>query len=103
MTKDTPITISLAAVATVAVLMLWFTYREPVQSASSIGGTVVPHLHCEEDEVIGFDQSGEDIPAPLVCVHVDALAEVGLSPDAAAQGREEDAYSEGYKDGLAAG
>ena len=69
----------------------------------TIGTRTVPVLHCQEDEVIGFDQSGEIVPAPLMCIHIDDLRGIApLSADAAAQGREEDAYDMGYQDGLAA-
>lgn len=110
-----------------ALLLISSTYRDPAPT-TTIGGTEVPTLRCQEDEVIGFDMSGEVIPAPLMCIHIDDLrgtpphiecdafetkqvicveGETGrvtspLSPDAEAQGLEEDAYDMGYQDGLAA-
>lgn len=36
---------------------------------ATIGGTKVPELHCQEDEVIGFN----GIPDTLVCIHIDDL------------------------------
>lgn len=108
----------------IAMLLISSTYRDP-EPATKIGGTKVPAgLVCQEDEVIGFDMSGEVIPAPLMCIHIDDLRGVAphvecdafettvticvdgdgetLSRDAAAQGREEDAYDMGFEDGLAA-
>lgn len=72
MTKDTPITIALAIIATLAVLVLWFTHREPVQESARIGGTEVPALNCEEDEIIAFDSS-KPAPFPLDCIHIDTF------------------------------
>lgn len=40
---------------------------------ATIGGNAVPDtLHCEEDEVIGFVQSGTP-PYALGCIHIDIL------------------------------
>lgn len=132
---DAPMTTTqktiLIITAIFALLIISSTYEDPAPAAK-IGGTEVPALRCQEDEVIGFDMSGEMIPAPLMCIHIDDLrgtppfltegvecdafetneticveGNTGervspLSPDAAAQGREEDAYDMGYQDGLAA-
>lgn len=39
---------------------------------SSIGANEVIGLHCQEDEVIGFD-STQPAPYPLACIHIDNL------------------------------
>lgn len=93
-----------ALAAILSLLLISSTYRDP-SPATTIGRTKVPTLHCQEDEVIGFDMSGEVIPAPLMCIHIDDLrgiAPAALSPDARAQGQAEDAYDQGYAEGLAA-
>ena len=53
-----------------------------------IGGTNVPALGCEEDEVIGFDQT-QSGPRPLSCIQVDNLAAL-LGQDTASNFRDED-------------
>ena len=117
MTTTTRTTV-LILTGVIAMLLISSTYRDP-EPASTIGRRPVPHLTCQEDEVIGFD-STMTAPYPLGCIHIDALQDTEcdafettvticvdgdgetLSRDAAAQGREEDAYDMGYADGLAA-
>lgn len=60
----------LLTVALVATLLLLGKGYEP--NPSTVGGTEVPVLHCEEDEVIGFD-STRPAPYPLDCIHIDAI------------------------------
>lgn len=50
------------------------TPAPPAPTPSKIGGTTVPFgLTCEEDEVIGFDQT-TPVPHALGCVHIDTLS-----------------------------
>lgn len=38
---------------------------------ATIGGHAVPgDLSCQEDEVITFDRSADEVPYPLACVHL---------------------------------
>ncbi len=44
-------------------------YHLSEQGAATVGGTVVPPLECEEDEVIGFF----GVPNTLACIHIDSF------------------------------
>lgn len=69
--SDTTITRVLVLIASFALLLLAWTYRDPAPE-STIGGTKVPILHCQEDEVIAFD-STQPAPYPLDCIHIDTI------------------------------
>ena len=44
-------------------------YHSPARGSATVGGTNVPPLRCEEDEVIGF----LGVPDTLECIQIDAL------------------------------
>ncbi len=44
-------------------------YHPPEQGTATVGGTTVPELECEEDEVIGFF----GVPNTLACIHIDSF------------------------------
>ena len=44
-------------------------YHPPEQGTATVGGTKVPELECEEDEVIGFF----GVPDTLACIHIDSF------------------------------
>ena len=44
-------------------------YHSPTRGSATVGGTNVPPLQCEEDELIGF----VGVPDTLECIQIDAL------------------------------
>ena len=68
---DPTITRILIGIALTAIILLITTYHTP-QEDSTIGGSKVHNLHCEEDEIIGYD-STQPAPYPLDCIHIDTF------------------------------